>query len=527
MLSSNFKPQHTTSLATVRHYTYTDEPLLSQSVRELRFGTQGQRHDGQPRIAPLFKQYLRVQSLNTPEKITHIYFNNLGRDLISGGSERILQERKKESELTSQLEMLEKDFANVAVITLPAEKGILSKNGYRNSKKKYKYEDVRTDFLNIALENGQSQTKPKDFYISQSIRKQLFGDKDKEKMQLEALIDSSFEAVGIDHNTILSDAERQAVYFHFIKFELPNFILNKFKPETFNFSCKDAIDREGVSSAYYNLIKSFEDRNRTHSENSNKPMSEEEFNRALHAAPTMVKGRGMNEHINLIWNAVDAYINNPANFEVIDANVEKKWLIQWRDMNCPHERVQELLNRRVVQCKEDLKAKLDKNNSDVTIQNENKELLQQGIAILDQIEGQVTAGVSGKRLLLEAVTRTHAMTLDSISPNSQKKQNPDSISQYEHLACELKIKYPSLKVLGGAMKVFAGFIIKKLTFSHIGQHLYEKGKSTFQAGMLSGARNKMVNGMVSHQKNLKSRLSELEKRDQTQTKKTEISKKLH
>src|SRR5690606_4438159 len=115
----------------------------------------------------------------------------------------------------------------------------------------------------------------------------------------------------------ISPAQRQAVWFHFNKFELPNYIIQTLQPESINFSCKDAIDRGGVSSAYYNLVKSFE---------TDHPLSREEFDQALHAAPAMVKGRGMNHHLKMIWNTVDAYVN--ANYQAIYEDPQKAWLIE-------------------------------------------------------------------------------------------------------------------------------------------------------------------------------------------------------
>ena len=52
----------------------------------------------------------------------------------------------------------------------------------------------------------------------------------------------------------LNGLDQQMVYFHFIKFEIPRFYIQKLNPDSFNFSCWDGMDRAGIESAYYNLL---------------------------------------------------------------------------------------------------------------------------------------------------------------------------------------------------------------------------------------------------------------------------------
>lgn len=331
MVSSDFKPQSTTSMASIRVYDYkldqygrhrTDLPL------EYRFGTQGQYHGGNPRVSPLFKGFLEVQKkdreANPPigptTRITHIYFNNLGLD-------RSGYEGNREKRLTEQLHQLERDHDNVAVITLPADKGLMDKHLIEDHRKIIQAKDAFKDMVNIA--NGTSDRNVKDFYISDDIKKLLYGvdrdtggyDKDNEEIVLHRLLVDSFKKLGLyGQDVVISPSEMQAIYFHFIKYELTNYIIETLKPASFNMSCKDAIDRGGVSSAYYNVMKSLE---------LGQPMSKEEFYRALHAAPTLVKGRGMNHHSKLIWNAVDKYLNGP------HGGAAPAWLVTWRKDHAP------------------------------------------------------------------------------------------------------------------------------------------------------------------------------------------------
>ena len=147
---------------------------------------------------------------------------------------------------------------------------------------------------------------------------------------LEDLIEKSFKFMGVSPIKKVSLSKQQAVFFHFIKFEFTHFILDKLQPDSFNISCKDAIDRGGVASAYYNLIKSIK---------KGAPLSEEEFLRALHGAPTLVKGRGMNFHIKIIWNAIDHFIQahdrTSKKTGILPTLDIPTWLRTWRDDNAP------------------------------------------------------------------------------------------------------------------------------------------------------------------------------------------------
>lgn len=277
-----------------------------------------------------------IATLKAAIPISHVYFNNLGQD-HGGLSYKGKLERGFEYNLTQALHTAELNNPNLAIITLPADKGFLDKK-LLTSKKTESCQDAFSKFLAVA--NGTSKEPIQDFYISEKVQKLLYGtdergyvDERNRNQKLEALLRLSFKKVlGVDDprqsKSQFTAAELQAVYFHFIKFELTNFILETLQPDTFNTSCKDGIDRGGVSSAYYNLIKSIE---------KGTPLDKDEFYRALHAAPTLVKGRGMNHHTQLIWNAVDKYL--AGNDKRPDSDPDKKqmpdWLIEWRNKNVP------------------------------------------------------------------------------------------------------------------------------------------------------------------------------------------------
>lgn len=479
MVSPEFKPQHTTSLSTVRYYRYN----ASRMMKELRFGTQGQRHHGVARVSPLFERFLSIQAERAVNKsqITHIYFNNLGLD-------RTDFEGKQERNLSLALHALEASHPNVAVITLPSDKGFMHKDCYKKTKKELNAEDVYDEFLTIALEDPNAKTKVKDFKISPAIRQLLFTDKlgnysfDKEKKILGRLLANSFAALGIDRSDVISQAQRQAVWFHFNKFALTNFIIDTLDPETINFSCKDAIDRGGVSSAYYNLLKSFE-------KDSLFPMTREEFDRGLHAAPTMVKGRGMNHHLKVIWNIIDAYVNE--NYWQLQKDPAKSWLIEWRDYNCPHARVGAVLALRLEQSIEELESS--------SFSSSKKPSVQTGLKILHEIKEQSKSEVSGKRLLLEAAILTPKMALGA---------SREEVEHYQRLRAQLYFN-PVFMILGGLMKTLIGLVIFASSFGHM-TSIYKSGVATLKAGCAFPVRQALRSDMKQQIEDSKDELLEQE-----------------
>ncbi|GEM_PF-1439701 len=333
-IDSTYQPMLKTSIPSKR--TYNHHQYKYHFPEEYRFGTQGEIIENVPRINPFFPAWLKAQerrrllqddlndltdnnALSEDEliiseqvpreksRISHIYFNNLGLDRTDG-------EGKKERTLSLQLHQLENDHENLAVITLPADKGLMGHDMLGEERDHtYTLESVCNRIFDIATigSNLQKATKDvySDFYISNNVKVLLYGqprtdeekyDKAAEAEKMKVLLVESLHELGMDKKEVLSNAEIQALFFHFIKFKVTDFIIDKLNPDSINFTCKDAIDRGGVSSLYYNLIKSIE---------LGVPMSESEFFEALHGAPTMVKGRGMNDHLDRIWNAISTYLD--------------------------------------------------------------------------------------------------------------------------------------------------------------------------------------------------------------------------
>ena len=403
LLSSNFKPMLTTSIPSTRNYNYTSQN--PQYPQELRFGTQAQRHEDEVRVSPLFEEWLRVHQHE--DKIKHVYFNLLGAD-------RTDFEGKKETAMTEALTNLEQNHTNIAVITLPADKGLMEAKAYQDREQNISASSAFEEMKEIVL--GTSKLPIKDFYVSDQIKLKLYA-AGKEEEKVQELLVKSFKKMGIEPNqdTQLSTAQRQAVWFDFCKYEFPNFVLKKLQPSTWNASCKDAIDRGGVASSYLNLMRSFE---------SPSPMSRDEFEQSLHAAAAVVKGRGLNHHYEMIWNAVDHYVD--ANFERLAEEPNKHWLIHWRNDNTPYSAAQsqdylykvinqnrELINKVPVQPDDNITKQLKENSIKVLM------------AVKEELFNRDDAAkpVSGKRLLLEVASKTTQLAYEPHDQNTRNQLN--------------------------------------------------------------------------------------------------------
>lgn len=452
VISADFKPQLATNLPSLKNYSYRG----NIAPTEYRFATQAQRHNGEVRISPLFKRWLLINARQcTPNQpIGYIYFNNLGLDRgpfdIAG---------LKERELSLALQELEDDPSlKIAVITLPAHQGLLNDSDYHNITDQLYYQAVFKELIDVVT-NQNHHSGISDFWISKKIRAQLFGNEKERNEILSKLLTNSFKEHGINPSDTLSTAQKQAVWIHFIKFELTHYIITTLTPLGYNFSCKDAIDRGALSSAYYNLMNSFK---------SQLPMQQDEFERTLDAAAAHVKGRGMNFHRNIIWNALDSYVN--ANYDDLKRGSQKSWLIFWRDMNCPHSRVHQLLGTRISQLQKQLDA----------LPPENQALQKIGNKLINAVKEQYDAQINGQRLLLELTSRTSQL-LTSNSPTQS------SIQAYERLAKELQINHPVLQIIAGLAKTFLGILLFLPSFG-FSKSLITNGISAYKTGFFATQR---------------------------------------
>ena len=437
LCSSNFKPMITTSIPSIRNYNYTiQHPEYPQ---ELRFGTQAQRHENEVRVSPLFNEWLRIHQ--NEDKIEHVYFNLLGAD-------RTDFEGNKEKAMTQALADLEQQHDMIAVITLPADKGLMAAKDYQKNQNTIPAKNAFEEMIQIVL--GTSTLPIKDFYVSDKIKSKLY-EVGKEEDKVKELLEMSFKKMGVvppysDIN--LSKAQRQAIWFDFCKYVFPNFVLNTLQPRTWNASCKDAIDRGGVASSYLNLMRSFE---------SPSPMSRDEFEQSLHAAAAVVKGRGLNHHYEIIWNAVNHYVD--ANFERLAGQPQQVWLIHWRNDNTPYSVAQspDYLLKVVNQNLKLIELIPDQGN-EIT-----QQLKQKATDVIKTVktelfhEDNAVKPVSGKRLFLEIVSKSTQLTYDPHDQNTRIRLN-DALDELN----QSSIFQPICKILVS----FIDFLAKYFTAVH-------------------------------------------------------------
>jgi hypothetical protein len=323
-ISPNFKPQFTTGQPVVKEYQYKEHGYHGEQLpRELHFCTQGQFVNYNARVNPVFTEFLRIQKRHHAEKkITHVYFNHLPKERkpFLDFWPFNLMPKSRESFLTNVLEKLSNDeHSNIAVITLPSDQGLMNKSLL--AKRDCTIDKTAAFNEILAIAKGKSTAEIKDFHIPQHIKDEIYKDTTEDK-ELRRLLTLSFDKLGLTDAKKISPADQQAVLFHYMKFELTNYVLEQINPSTFGMVCKFAIDRGGIGSAYYNLMKSIERGN---------PFSKAEFERALHAAPTLAKGRGMNHYSKVIWNVIDAYIagqDKAAKANHTEATIPN-WLRTW------------------------------------------------------------------------------------------------------------------------------------------------------------------------------------------------------
>lgn len=293
----------------------------------LRMGTQIK---GSDELQPSFQNYLAAKHRqhSEPDKYHHVYFNLLKRDL--GGYERGFEVTKSKA-----LEKLHGEEAGlgIAVITLPADSEVFfegydkHKGTSKDATQSYSTEDIRKILL-ASIKNNTN-----DFNIPDDIKERLFGDHvllpngEKFFPNLEKIVSELFEKSvlsAVNGKRLVTAAERQAIVFDFVKYQLSDYIIKKLEPETINFSCKDAIDRGGIHALWYEFKSRME---------SGKPMSETEFRMHLDSSALLVKGRPMNDHRNVIWNAMKvSFLENPEKFKGQD------WVGEWILENQPKDR---------------------------------------------------------------------------------------------------------------------------------------------------------------------------------------------
>lgn len=479
-----FMPQiDGTNLPYQIQYDYTE----GQATQELHLGTQAQRIGYETRVTPLFQLWVDSFSTSSPAQvnkdgtphqptpITHLYINKLkyGQPKSQNPLNPSRAERLIEQDLSMPLHQLEENSANIVVLTLPADEGLMRQGAYLAIKPTYTYQQVFDKCIQATINDGLN-----DFYLSKRTQRLLFLSElntdphdETENEQLERLrmekynqlLKNSFSALGFGEQAQLSEADQQAVWFHFINVELTDFILNKLHPQTFNISCKDAIDRGAVSSAYLNLMRSFK---------TDKPLTRDDFDRALQTPAAMVKARGMNHHLNRIWNVIDRYVD--ANISTLETDPKRSWLIEWRDVNCPPQLANYLLTKRMTQhiaqhpvAPQEQEILPKENDPYIEIEQNEQQLLEHQLKIFDYIQQMHSAGIGDTKLLLTifAMTKTLATHPDE-----------KACERYIELANQLPSMTSRHRYIAGLMVNFVGDVLKLLRLNQTANKLYTAGE---------------------------------------------------
>lgn len=457
MVDSNFIAG---GLPTLRKYEWSKPRKYSTTMpfnipTEFRMPTQARRKDDKAQVKKTmlaFMDTLKPSAAEDKDKITYVYFNFLAYDKRSGLSEKIFKEKQKERDLSLALGTLE-EKKHVAVITLPADDGLMNKNDFKCHEANISLEVAQQQMLKILRGKPCDEIKITDFHMSDVVRKQLFPTNDKtiNNPALSYLMRESIKAIigkdAFSKGRQISPAQRQAIWFHLINSQLPQYILYALQPTGFNMSCKDAIDRGGVASAWYNLMQSFM---------VDRAMSRAEFETALHGACLYVKGRGLNAHINRIWNATNEYVN--ANMSELENDPKKSWLILWRDMNCPSERIQDVLEKRI----ETAERRVYSHDSPTDgIAPPIKKLI---VEIKNQKESKLS--IEYQKTLLEMLGRSMGMYEYQRAPaDNQPQMHPAEIEAYDNMLQKWDTKgvFSTLKALG---EIILGVIISAVTFGN-------------------------------------------------------------
>lgn len=323
-------------------YVAFDEMQLQQNAKCLRIGAQTQKSGV---VNPVFERYLLANArkdakLNANldseknENYEYVYFNLMKRnqesqDTKKTGISKAIDKfvRYSEGKRASALEFLnEKEDLKTAVITLPADNEFLL-GSFKMSRGSASNLHETCNLADLLKQVKKSiRYNRNDFYFCDRVKKVLFG-KHCDNGVIEKLFKNAAAEVlkGFDpknlKTTFISDEQRNALLFHFIKSKLTGYILEKLNPKAYNFTCKDAIDRGAIHTLWYHFNLFYE---------KGIPMSEEAFLKYLDAAALIVKYRPLNHNRNLIWNALKHRVESDAKFR--DGH---PWAITWLNNNLP------------------------------------------------------------------------------------------------------------------------------------------------------------------------------------------------
>lgn len=314
--------------------------IEDRTIKRQRMGIPAFISDNCSHISPIYKAWVASRKQGSADNlITDIYFDFLADSskIREKNMSYAMHVWSKEGELPS----------NLAIISLPANGSLFKEAVIDESALKYSHQEALeqvNDLLNPFKEKSAFKASPQALAALETELSSLGPATNiNEKYQgilkdffKDALLQMRKQTWTEDPSEKLSKADLQAMVFYISRYLIPMWLMSSWKDvENISMTCRDGIDRGGISSAFLHLVHSFE-------EHQEQPLTEQAFEAILHTPALCVKARGVNRHLKTLWNAVHHYVE--AHIDQLWQDPKKRWLIFWRNMNCPKSQVKNVLN---------------------------------------------------------------------------------------------------------------------------------------------------------------------------------------
>lgn len=314
MLGINYNPLKETSIPHVKKVKH-----LSRTC--LYFGNQTY---GKGIVTPTFIWFRAIKQKRSAKKYSHLYFNLMKHheDHERNSKQSLAQKGKAKFVVHSEGARVKALHQMEGVISVPADNqfflGELSMAHGQKSEMKEGLGSLMNSIRNAILNDTE------DFFIPEDMKKEMFGDlsssQGKENFN-RLFLNAVQEMFGLPLPISFTPEQRQAIFFHFVKYTLSDLAIETFDPDSYNMTCKDAIDRGAAQSLWYHL-------NLRHKQG--KPFSQREFLMHLHGPALLVRNRLMNDNQNLLWLAFYTRLSNDPIFREAHP-----WALDWILTNKP------------------------------------------------------------------------------------------------------------------------------------------------------------------------------------------------
>lgn len=223
-VNAQFDPHYKANVPYVNY----DFKISDKSVRNIRVGTPTiQTHPWSTKINPEFRAFLQAYKILGKK---HVYFS-----LQKGAASGFLGSFGSEKTRTDAIKALEKEFPDTfTCVVLDQDSSF-----YTQSKD---YNVSSLPFENFKKKFKTEMLTSKSFFISEKIKNLPNFEKD-----LELLMDSLKQAISPGKSNLNIEERKDFIEVFYAVFEL--YVIQRTECESFNISCKDAIDRAGKSNA--------------------------------------------------------------------------------------------------------------------------------------------------------------------------------------------------------------------------------------------------------------------------------------